>query len=151
MTGHITRTKPFIDPTHRNSIVRLHTVLVYRLQMGLVLGVLHDRFIRHLKTSVHQHHHVCRTFVFEWSLPLYSSQPVLTLCRPPLSCRDALIIATGSRPALDPLGPFNVDYQGTVNLIEAAKAAGVKKVTEIAPSPPPLPRVLPSPVSRFLC
>eukprot|EP00208_Stichococcus_sp_RCC1054_P005966 CAMPEP_0206148608 /NCGR_PEP_ID=MMETSP1473-20131121/37139_1 /ASSEMBLY_ACC=CAM_ASM_001109 /TAXON_ID=1461547 /ORGANISM="Stichococcus sp, Strain RCC1054" /LENGTH=357 /DNA_ID=CAMNT_0053546003 /DNA_START=45 /DNA_END=1118 /DNA_ORIENTATION=- len=42
--------------------------------------------------------------------------------------QDALIIATGSRPALDPLGPFNVDYQGTVNLIEAAKAAGVKKV-----------------------
>ncbi len=45
-----------------------------------------------------------------------------------MHCRDALLIATGSRPALDPLGPFNVDYQGTVNLISAAKAAGVKKV-----------------------
>lgn len=39
-----------------------------------------------------------------------------------------LLIAIGTRPALDPLGPYTVDYQGTVNLITAAKAAGVKKV-----------------------
>lgn len=43
-------------------------------------------------------------------------------------CRDVLLIAVGSRPALDPLGPYTVDYQGTVNLITAAQAAGVKKV-----------------------
>ena len=41
---------------------------------------------------------------------------------------DVLLIATGSRPAFDPLGPFNVDYQGTVNLVTAAKAKGYKKV-----------------------
>jgi nucleoside-diphosphate-sugar epimerase len=45
-----------------------------------------------------------------------------------LPCRDALIIAVGTRPALDPLGPYTVDFEGTVNLITAAKAAGVKKV-----------------------
>jgi len=44
------------------------------------------------------------------------------------ACRDVLLIAIGTRPALDPLGPYTVDYQGTVNLITAAKAAGVKKV-----------------------
>lgn len=42
---------------------------------------------------------------------------------------EVLLIATGSRPAFDPLGPFNVDYQGTVNLVTAAKAKGYKKVT----------------------
>lgn len=41
---------------------------------------------------------------------------------------DVLLIAIGTKPALDPFGPFNVDYQGTVNLITAAKQAGVKKV-----------------------
>ena len=39
---------------------------------------------------------------------------------------EYLICATGSRPSLDPLGPFNVDFQGTLNLIEAAKANNVK-------------------------
>ena len=33
---------------------------------------------------------------------------------------NVVICATGSRPALDPLGPFNVDYQGTKNLVTAA-------------------------------
>ena len=47
---------------------------------------------------------------------------------PCLPRRDALIIAVGTRPALDPLGPYTVDFEGTVNLITAAKAAGVKKV-----------------------
>ena len=42
--------------------------------------------------------------------------------------RDALVIATGSRPALDPLGPYSVDYQGTLNLIAAAMGAGISKV-----------------------
>ena len=40
---------------------------------------------------------------------------------------DVLLIATGSRPALDPFGPFSVDYEGTVNLVTAAKAKGYKK------------------------
>ena len=41
---------------------------------------------------------------------------------------NVLLIATGSRPALDPFGPFNVDYQGTVNLVTAAVAQQYKKV-----------------------
>ena len=28
-------------------------------------------------------------------------------------CSNVMIIATGTRPALDPLGPFSVDYQVT--------------------------------------
>jgi hypothetical protein len=45
---------------------------------------------------------------------------------------NVLLIATGSRPALDPFGPFNVDYQGTVNLVTAAKAQGYEKVHAMA-------------------
>ena len=44
------------------------------------------------------------------------------------ACSNVLLIATGTRPALDPFGPFNVDYQGTVNLVTAAKAQGYEKV-----------------------
>lgn len=45
-----------------------------------------------------------------------------------LEGQDVLLIALGTKPAFDPLGPYNVDYSGTVNLITAAKAAGIKKV-----------------------
>ena len=41
---------------------------------------------------------------------------------------NVLLIASGSRPALDPFGPFNVDYQGTVNLVTAAKAQDYERV-----------------------
>lgn len=38
---------------------------------------------------------------------------------------NAVVCATGNRPSpLDPAGPFNVDYQGTQNLIGAASNAG---------------------------
>ena len=37
---------------------------------------------------------------------------------------NTIFIATGSRPALDPLGPFNVDYNGTANIVGAASASG---------------------------
>lgn len=39
---------------------------------------------------------------------------------------DVVLCATGSRPALDPLGPFSVDYQGTKNLVVAGARAQVK-------------------------
>jgi len=39
---------------------------------------------------------------------------------------EYIICATGCRPSLDPLGPFNVDFQGTLNLIEAAKQSEIK-------------------------
>lgn len=37
-----------------------------------------------------------------------------------------MVIATGSRPAQNLLGPFEVDFNGTVNLIAVARRAGVK-------------------------
>ncbi|KXZ53653.1 hypothetical protein GPECTOR_6g570 [Gonium pectorale] len=39
---------------------------------------------------------------------------------------STVVCATGARDPRDPLGPFNVDYQGTLNLIAAARQAGVK-------------------------
>ena len=34
---------------------------------------------------------------------------------------NAVLIATGTRAAMDPLGPFTVDYNGTLNAIAMAK------------------------------
>lgn len=51
-----------------------------------------------------------------------------TLPRAMKGC-NVVICATGSRPALDPLGPFNVDYQGTKNLVTAAQRANVQHFT----------------------
>ena len=34
---------------------------------------------------------------------------------------SVLICATGASPSLDPTGPYQVDYQGTKNLVDAAK------------------------------
>lgn len=35
--------------------------------------------------------------------------------------------ATGVRPSLDPTGPYLVDFEGTKNLVNASKAAGVEQ------------------------
>ncbi len=37
-----------------------------------------------------------------------------------------LVCATGARPSLDPTGPYQVDYEGTKNLVDTAKAAGIE-------------------------
>lgn len=37
-----------------------------------------------------------------------------------------LLCATGARPSLDPSGPYKVDYEGTKNLVNAAKAEGIE-------------------------
>ncbi|MEC4983228.1 MAG: SDR family oxidoreductase [Oscillatoria sp. PMC 1068.18] len=37
-----------------------------------------------------------------------------------------LLCATGASPSLDPTGPYQVDYQGTKNLIDAAKTKGIE-------------------------
>lgn len=37
-----------------------------------------------------------------------------------------LLCATGAKPSFDPTGPYQVDYQGTVNLTNAAKAKGIQ-------------------------
>jgi uncharacterized protein YbjT (DUF2867 family) len=38
----------------------------------------------------------------------------------------AIICATGARPSLDPTGPYQVDYIGTKNLVDAAKQQGIQ-------------------------
>jgi uncharacterized protein YbjT (DUF2867 family) len=37
-----------------------------------------------------------------------------------------LLCATGASPSFDPTGPYRVDYEGTKNLVNAAKAAGIE-------------------------
>jgi uncharacterized protein YbjT (DUF2867 family) len=39
----------------------------------------------------------------------------------------AVICATGARPGFDPTGPYQVDYEGTKNLVDAAKANGIEQ------------------------
>ncbi len=36
-----------------------------------------------------------------------------------------LLCATGARPSLDPSGPYQVDYEGTKNLVNVAKGQGI--------------------------
>ena len=43
-----------------------------------------------------------------------------------LSDCNVLICATGASPSLDPTGPYKVDYQGTKNLVDAAKAQNIE-------------------------
>ena len=40
-------------------------------------------------------------------------------------CR-AVICATGASPSLDPTGPYKVDYEGTKNLVDAAKEQNIE-------------------------
>ena len=44
-----------------------------------------------------------------------------------LSDCSVLFCATGATPSLDPTGPYQVDYQGTKNLVDAAKAKGIDR------------------------
>lgn len=43
-----------------------------------------------------------------------------------LSDRTVLLCATGAKPSFDPTGPYQIDYQGTKNLVDAAKARGIE-------------------------
>ncbi|MEO1671959.1 MAG: SDR family oxidoreductase [Cyanobacteria bacterium J06631_2] len=43
-----------------------------------------------------------------------------------LSNCSVLICATGASPSLDPTGPYQVDYEGTKNLVDAAKKQGIE-------------------------
>ncbi len=38
-----------------------------------------------------------------------------------------LLCATGARPSLNPSGPYQVDYEGTKNLVNVAKAQGIEQ------------------------
>ena len=40
---------------------------------------------------------------------------------------DAIICATGAAPSFDFTGPYQVDFVGTKNLVNAAKAAGIRR------------------------
>ncbi len=40
---------------------------------------------------------------------------------------NVLLCATGASPGLDPTGPYQIDYQGTKNLVDAAKAQGIDR------------------------
>lgn len=60
------------------------------------------------------------------SVDLLAIEAVPTLTTALQGC-DALICATGARPSLNPIGPLQVDYLGTLNLIKAAKAAETKQ------------------------
>ena len=37
-----------------------------------------------------------------------------------------VLVATGAKPSFDPTGPYKVDFEGTKNLVEAAKAKGIE-------------------------
>lgn len=37
-----------------------------------------------------------------------------------------VLCATGAAPSFDPTGPYQVDYEGTKNLVDAAKAKGIE-------------------------
>jgi uncharacterized protein YbjT (DUF2867 family) len=38
-----------------------------------------------------------------------------------------ILCATGAKPSLDPTGPYQVDYQGTKNLVDAARSKDIKQ------------------------
>jgi uncharacterized protein YbjT (DUF2867 family) len=41
-----------------------------------------------------------------------------------------IFCATGARPSLDPTGPYQVDFEGTKNLVNAAKAQGNEQIQQ---------------------
>jgi uncharacterized protein YbjT (DUF2867 family) len=38
-----------------------------------------------------------------------------------------VLCATGAKPSLDPTGPYQVDYEGTKNLVDVAKSQGIEQ------------------------
>jgi uncharacterized protein YbjT (DUF2867 family) len=43
-----------------------------------------------------------------------------------------LISATGASPSFDPTGPYRVDYEGTKNLVDGAKARGIEQFVMVS-------------------
>ena len=50
----------------------------------------------------------------------------LTSIEAAISDCTVLLCATGARPSLDPTGPYQVDYEGTKNLVNVAKAHNIE-------------------------
>ncbi|HEY9875746.1 MAG TPA: SDR family oxidoreductase [Candidatus Obscuribacterales bacterium] len=44
-----------------------------------------------------------------------------------LADSTVILCATGASPSFDPTGPYKVDYEGTKNLVDAAKANGIEQ------------------------
>ncbi|MEH2454775.1 NAD(P)H-binding protein [Nostoc sp.] len=42
-----------------------------------------------------------------------------------LADSTVLLVATGAKPSFDPTGPYKVDFEGTKNLVDAAKVKGI--------------------------
>ncbi|WP_373537425.1 NAD(P)H-binding protein [Microcoleus sp.] len=49
-----------------------------------------------------------------------------TSLRAAIGDSTVLLCATGAAPGFDPTGPYKVDFEGTKNLVEAAKAQGIE-------------------------
>lgn len=64
--------------------------------------------------------------IYQGDVCQFSSLP------PALKGSKVLFIATGFRPGPNPLGPFQIDYNGTVNLLAAAQQAKVEHVVLIS-------------------
>jgi len=43
-----------------------------------------------------------------------------------------VLSATGARPGFDPTGPYRVDFEGTKNLVNAAKAKGIEQFVMVS-------------------
>lgn len=43
-----------------------------------------------------------------------------------------VLCATGAQPSFDPTGPYKVDYEGTKNLVDAAKSRGVEHFVHVS-------------------
>ncbi|MEH1868293.1 MAG: NAD(P)H-binding protein [Nostoc sp.] len=43
-----------------------------------------------------------------------------------------LFVATGAKPSFDPTGPYKVDFEGTKNLVEAAKSKGIEHLVLVS-------------------
>ncbi len=43
-----------------------------------------------------------------------------------------LLCATGAKPSFDPTGPYKVDYEGTKNLVDVAKAKGIEQMVFVS-------------------
>lgn len=62
--------------------------------------------------------------------------PARAPAHPPRS--NAVICCTGPTNRLDPLGPYKVDFEGTSNLVAAAKEAGARKFVFVSCALPSL-------------
>jgi uncharacterized protein YbjT (DUF2867 family) len=49
-----------------------------------------------------------------------------------LADSTVLLCATGAAPSFDPTGPYKVDYEGTKNLVDVAKAKGIEHFTFVS-------------------